>query len=125
MTVQSPSDTLSAARCNWLLSFSAALEGPVTSQPIGAAVMAVTVQGEAWRKDSVACETYGAQMGLLNHQVVAPTVNYVRVEISVHRPENFSIGCKLLSVGCREPRSRSKKKAGRRFLADLKTLLTS
>lgn len=79
MTVQSPSDTLSAARCNRLLSFSAALEGPVTSQPVGAAVMAVTVQGEAWRKDSVAFETYGDQMGLLNHQVVAPTVKYVHV----------------------------------------------
>lgn len=70
---------VSGARCNWLLSFSDALEGAVTSQPIGTAAMAVTVQGEAWRKDSLACETYGAQMGLLNHQVAAPTVKYVRV----------------------------------------------
>lgn len=70
---------VSGARCNWLLSFSAASEGPVTSQPISAAAMAVTVQGEAWRKDSVACETYGAQSGLLNHQVVAPAAKYVHV----------------------------------------------
>lgn len=70
---------VSGVRCNWLPSFSAASEWPVTSQSISAATMTVTVQGEAWRKDSVACETYGAQMGLLNHQVVAPTVKYVHV----------------------------------------------
>lgn len=70
---------MSGARCDWLLSFSAASEGPVLSQPIDTAMMAVTVQGEAWRKDSVACEAYGAQTGLLNRQVAAPTVKYVRV----------------------------------------------
>lgn len=70
---------VSGVRYNWLLSFSAASEGPVTSQPISTAAMAVTVQGEAWRKDSVSCETYGAQTGLLNHQVVAPTAKYVHV----------------------------------------------
>lgn len=54
-------------------------KGPVTSQLIDTAAMAVTVQGEAWRKDSGACETYGAQMGLFNHQVAAATVKYVHV----------------------------------------------
>lgn len=46
------------------------------------------------------------------------------VKISVHRPEDFSVGWKLLSVVCRELWSGGKKKAGRSFLADLETVLT-
>lgn len=125
--VQSHSATLLRGRCLvWLPSFSVASEGPVTSQSTSTATMAVTVQGEAWRKDSVACETYGAQMGLLNHQVVAPTVKYVHVlrfRCTGQKTLLLVESCCLWFAG--NYKAEAKKKTGRGFLADLKMVLIS